>query len=389
MIVVMGTDGSIEEAVRSLGAEASDRHSELEAGRRVPDDLYEKTAEAGLFRQLVPSELGGLGRSPMEWFATGVELARSEASYAWVVTQGAAGLALIAAGGHPDLLEAVLADSTGAVTLSIAGAGSLTPSDGGFDVEGRWGFGSGCDGATWLGGLSVVKDQEPVNGMPELRYALVPSGRARIERSWDPIGMVGTGSDTIVIERQQIPDEWTLSTSKTSTWQRGPIAVAVGNGNWPIATSVAAVQLGTARLALDLATEMLPTKRPMPTFQPLSQNASVQRQLMRAEAMWNGCRAAVVEGLTELWSEAQQEGRLSTATRTKLLLANANANHTAVQIVDTCCELLGTAVVPAEATLGLCLRNAHTLLGHISTNSATFEFAGQVHFGHIEEHRLV
>lgn len=385
----MGAGEELEKAVLSLGVEAGDRHREMEAARRIPDDLYRKTAEAGLFRQLVPTELGGLGRTPAEWFATGVELARAEASYAWIVTQGAAGLALVSAGGHPELVQAVLSDSSGAVSLSVAGAGSLAPSDEGYQFEGRWAFASGCDGATWLGGLAVIADPEADRSAPQLRYALVPCERARIERSWDPIGMVGTGSDTIVIESQAIPSEWTLSASDRSRYERGPIGVAVGNGNWPIATSVAAVQLGTARRALDLTADTLPTKRPMPTFTPLSQNASVQRQLMRAEAMWYACRAAAEAALGDLWREAQENGRLSTETRTRLLIANTNANQTSVQIVDTCCELLGTAVVPAEGDLALCLRNAHTLLGHISTNGATLEFAGQVHLGLIPEHRLV
>lgn len=371
----------------ALGAEARERHPELEAARRVPDDLYRKTAEHGLFRQLVPTELGGRGRSPLEWFTTGVELASAEASYAWVVTQGAAGLALVAGGGDPALTEAVLSDELGAVSMSIAGAGSLTPTDDGYEVRGRWAFGSGCDGATWLGGLAAVTGGE--GRIPDLRYVIVPAPRASIERSWNPIGMIGTGSDTIVIEAQQIPASWTLSSRTPSPWNRGPIDVAVGNGNWLIATSVAAVQLGTARLALDVTTETLPTKRPAPTFRSLSENTAVQRQLMRADAMWCAARAGVQQALEQLWAEAHDHGRLSSGTRVRLLVANTHANQTAVEIVDTCSELLGTAVVPAEGTLARCLRDVHTLQGHIAANSATLEFAAQVHLGLLDEHVLV
>ena len=49
------------EAVSALATEAQERHSELNAARRIPVDLYRRTAEQGLFRQLVSTELGGRG----------------------------------------------------------------------------------------------------------------------------------------------------------------------------------------------------------------------------------------------------------------------------------------------------------------------------------------
>ena len=62
-----------------LAKEADARRSELERERRVPADLFHQAGEASLFRQLICTELGGLGRSAVEWFRTGVEMARWEA----------------------------------------------------------------------------------------------------------------------------------------------------------------------------------------------------------------------------------------------------------------------------------------------------------------------
>ena len=385
----MGNDvtNRSSDVVAALGSDARARHDEFEATRRVPEDLDRRAAEAGLFRQLVPEELGGLGRTPSEWFGVGIELARAEPSFSWVVTQGAAGMAWLVAGGHPEWVRTVLSDEHAEVASSFAGTGTLTPTNGRFRFEGRWDFGTGCHGATWVGGLAAVVGEEP--GLAKMRWALVPAGRARLEETWDPIGMVGTGSDTIVVDAQDVPAEWTFSSFVPSPFDRGPISVAVGNGNWPIATSVAAVQLGTARLALDLATEVLPAKRPAPNFVPLSTSAFVQRRLMHAEATWAACRAGVADALGALWEEAQRDGRLSSETRVRLLLANAHANRSAVEVVDSCCELVGTSMVPARGLMGACLRNAHTLLGHVSANGATLEFAGQVSLGLIDEHLLV
>jgi hypothetical protein len=56
----------------------------------VPPDLFRRAADAGLFRQLICAELGGPGRIAVEWFRTGVEMARWEPSFSWVAPQAAA-----------------------------------------------------------------------------------------------------------------------------------------------------------------------------------------------------------------------------------------------------------------------------------------------------------
>ena len=52
-------------------------------------------------------------------------------------------------------------------------AGSITPIDGGYRVEGRWGFASGCEHADWIFGNCV---EGLVDGHPVLRAALFTPG---------------------------------------------------------------------------------------------------------------------------------------------------------------------------------------------------------------------
>jgi alkylation response protein AidB-like acyl-CoA dehydrogenase len=55
-----------------LAKEADTRRGELERDRQVPKDVFQRAGDAGLFRQLVCVELGGLGRSVARCFCTGV-----------------------------------------------------------------------------------------------------------------------------------------------------------------------------------------------------------------------------------------------------------------------------------------------------------------------------
>ena len=150
------TVDALRESVRMIGDDIERRSEELGVSRRVPDDLYETIARSGLFRQLVPREMGGVGATPAEWFANGVELASRDASVGWVVTQGAAEFGWIANGGDPAWAAEVLADPLAASASTIAGHGTLTIDGDTGVLEGRWAFDTGCHGATWIGGQAAV-----------------------------------------------------------------------------------------------------------------------------------------------------------------------------------------------------------------------------------------
>jgi alkylation response protein AidB-like acyl-CoA dehydrogenase len=93
------TAESVLAIATELGAVAHARWEELDSGCRVPGDLYEAALRAGLFRSLVPAEMGGSGLCPLDWVRIGVELARHDASLGWVITQGAVELGWIATAG--------------------------------------------------------------------------------------------------------------------------------------------------------------------------------------------------------------------------------------------------------------------------------------------------
>ena len=77
----MGHD--LHDKAVSLAEEANSRREELVRTRCIPLDLFKRTAEGGLFRQLVAQQLGGLGLSPAEWFETGTWRDGSHRLHGW------------------------------------------------------------------------------------------------------------------------------------------------------------------------------------------------------------------------------------------------------------------------------------------------------------------
>lgn len=378
-----------EDRAVELARAADARSAELDAACRIPDDLYRAAAAAGLFRQLVVGQLGGQQRAPLDWFRTGVELARHEASFGWVVTQGAVELGWISAAADESWARDVLADPLGMSASSVAGGGTLTIDGERVRLSGRWSFNTGCQGATWVGGFAVVKRSGADPRAWESRWGWVPADRAELIEDWDPSGLRGTGSHTTVIREQDIPIEWTFDPASPTPNDRGPHRCLVGNGYWPIATSVAATQLGNARRALDEARMIVVSKAPAPDFAPLAENPSVQHRLVEAEGLWQAAIAAVERELASMWEEATERGELTQGQRVRLHRANATANRLAVRAVDLACEITGTTSVARRHVLGRCLRDAYALRGHITTAARAIEHNARVDLGLSDEDVLV
>jgi alkylation response protein AidB-like acyl-CoA dehydrogenase len=367
-----------------LAKEADARRAELERERQVPHDLFRRAKEAGLIRQLICAELGGLGRSAVEWFRTGVEMARWEPSFSWVITQGAGDHAAYVAAGDPSFASLFLADPNAYSSSSVKGGGTLVPEGDGYRLDGSWGFCSGCQGATWVGGQAVLPLAQGQQA-PEALMALVPIERARIEETWDVMGMIGTGSHTVVIEAQHIPAAWAFRLSRFGPRDYGPMSVAAGNSVWPIATSVAAVQLGTSRRALDAVADLVRAKAGKAGSALLIDNAYVQRLLMRAEAAWSAANAGVEQALIRMWQDAEQSRRLPIDTRIALLTANVHASTTAIEVIGTVCDIVGSSIAPAGAIFAACLRDARTLGSHIGVGGHKLELAARMRFGLLED----
>lgn len=368
------------DTARTLGQEADRRWAELDAASELPTDLVHAALDAGLFRTLVPTELGGAATTPVDWFRIGVELARHEASLAWVVTQGAAELGWIGAGADERWATEVLADPRASSASSIAGLGELDADGATVSFGGRWRFNTGCTGATWIGGLSLVA------GRAETRIAWVPADRAEIVRDWDATGMRGTGSHSTVVARQEIDLAWTFDVFSPTTNDRGPYRCLVGNGNWPIAGSVAAVQLGAARRALDEGHQLLLDKAPAPELTPLARNAAVQRAFARAEAVWNASVASVERELDAMWNEAHRDGTLSPERRYALFTANALASEQAAAVVESVSRLVGTVTLDRRHPLSRCRRDVDVLSTHLAVNGQALEYAGQIRLGLLDRH---
>jgi alkylation response protein AidB-like acyl-CoA dehydrogenase len=130
------------EAERLAGA-LRERNDEIESARRLPEPLVRAFDEAGLFRLCIPRSLGGPELPLGELVRVLETLASGDASAAWcamIASTTSALAAWLEPAAARDLFTAPGAVSGGV----FAPSGRARRVAGGFQTEGRWNFGSGC-----------------------------------------------------------------------------------------------------------------------------------------------------------------------------------------------------------------------------------------------------
>src|SRR5271166_1345109 len=195
--------------VRALLPEIEARAEEIEQAREVPRDLAEKLRIAGVFRRYVPRSHGGDEMWPDEGLTVIEELARADASVAWVAAVGSEGPSFYAYL-PPDTYDKIFAGGPDIIHSGVINAtGKAVRDKGGYRFSGRWSFASGSNNADYICIHGVLDGGEQAGGMPATRMGVVPAREVNIEDVWHVSGLKGTGSNDIVVSDLFIPDEWT------------------------------------------------------------------------------------------------------------------------------------------------------------------------------------
>ncbi|WP_327145307.1 hydrolase [Nocardia sp. NBC_01327] len=196
------------------------RHADKAEAARTPDPVVAAAVvAAGFARHFVPQQFGGSTGTFAELKQAATTIGAECPATAWCAVLAA--LMARAAGALPAEGQALL--WAGGPDVLIAGGvtprGTATAVDGGWLLSGAWPTVSGSEGADWVLLAAAVH----VAGGRADRVCLVPRSAVRIERSWDSIGMQGTGSHTVVVDQVFVPGEMTFSSSLLGEIDSAPV----------------------------------------------------------------------------------------------------------------------------------------------------------------------
>ena len=361
-------------AARSFDAELRARAREIEAARRLPEDLAERFAEAGFYRMCVPAAYGGLELPPARLLETLETLARADGSAAWCAFIGAttgAALAWLPEEGARELFAAPTTRLGGV----FAPRGRARPEGDVYRVSGRWAWGSGTQSAHWiLAGCAVEGAARPASLM-----LAVPAAEVEFLDTWHVAGLCGTGSTDFVIADRRVPARRGVELTAPPKLDR-PLYAFPAFGL--LALGIGAVALGLARAALEHFVALAGAKTPQGSSRPLAARGAAQAELARAEAEVRAGRAFLYGAVADAWDAAEAGAvPLAIPLRRDLRLATTHAVGAAVRATDALYLMAGGSAVYLDSPLQRIFRDLHVLTQHMMVAPPTWELAGRLLLG--------
>jgi 3-hydroxy-9,10-secoandrosta-1,3,5(10)-triene-9,17-dione monooxygenase len=200
---VSAESADVVRRTRELIPTLAQRAPQSAHGRSLPAQTIADMQEAGVFRVLQPKRWGGFEMDVRTYFEVQMALAEGDMSAAWIY--GVVGV-------HPWLM-ALLDDRAAQdvwgndasilISSSLAPMGKATAVDGGFVLNGRWKYSSGCEHCEWafLGAMVATEKSGP----PDQRHFLVPRTDYEIVDTWNVPGLRATGSHDVVVKDVFVP----------------------------------------------------------------------------------------------------------------------------------------------------------------------------------------
>jgi 3-hydroxy-9,10-secoandrosta-1,3,5(10)-triene-9,17-dione monooxygenase len=360
------------ERARDLLPALRERAPHAEDLRRLPDETERDFHDAGLFRMVQPTRVGGAELDYGILVDLGAIVGRACGSSAWN---------LINLGCHhwmlgmfpPAAQDEVWNENPDALIASsfIFPAGRAKRAKGGFLVSGRWPFSSGVDNAGWnmLAGMVAGDDGAP----PEHRLFVLRRGEYEIIDTWHAAGLRGTGSKDVEAEEVFVPEHRTLAArdmrggpSPGSAVNPGPLYRLPLFAVFPYVLSGAA--LGVAQGAWEGHVGVLRDRVSNYTGARVAEFAAVQIKLAEAKS-----RIDAAERIMQL--DCADAMRIGEAGDVPDIESKARFRRNGAYSVGLCTEavdivfgLAGGSGLYDTSPIQRAFRDAHAIAAHIAFN---------------------
>ena len=179
------------------------RASKGEKDRRIAKETIAEMQEAGLFRVLQPKRWSGFELPIGTYFDIEMALAEGDMSVAWVygvVGTHPWGLSLFDDRAANDVWGK---DPSTLISSSLMPSGTAMPEPGGYRVQGRWRYSSGCEHCDWAFLGATIEGA--AGGYPDRCLFLIRRSDYEIIDTWHVSGLKGTGSHDIAVKGVFVP----------------------------------------------------------------------------------------------------------------------------------------------------------------------------------------
>jgi indole-3-acetate monooxygenase len=370
--------GLVERA-KALAPLLAEEADEIERTRRLTPKVVSALIKNGLYKSLLPKNIGGFESPPMVFMEMLEEIAKADASTAWCVGQCSV-VGMTAAYLDADVAHQVFG-KPGDIAAWGAIAHAVQAVPGGYTISARWDFASGMRQANWFGAHVQVLEADGTtrmrpNGTPEIRTILFPASSATVHDMWNVIGLCGTGTDSYSVENLFIPDNMAaLRDDFSALREKGPLYGITTYSMFGL--GFGAVSLGVARATLDAAID-LSRKKHSVGIAAMKDNSAVQGLIGRTEAKLRAARAYHFSTATNAWQEILSTGKLSEQGRAAIRLSATYTIHQSTEVVETAYHMAGATAVFKSNPFERRFRDMHAISQQIQARDNHYEDVGKM-----------
>ncbi|MFD7446130.1 acyl-CoA dehydrogenase family protein [Streptomyces sp. NPDC059909] len=376
--------GSVLEAVRDIVPTLRENGQRAEENRWIPEENIDLMDKAGVFRTAMPRRFGGLDFSVEDQCRVLSEIGRGCGSTAWLamVWVSSVGLATL----YPDKAQEEIFGS-GPVRISggFTPSGTLTPTEGGYVLDGTWRFNSGCRAADW--NITAALCERPDGSHGEL-IAILPMSEFSIADDWNTSSAAATGSSTTTAKGVFVPEHRVIGYGDAIfNTTPGRDAEVTPGRRYRLFSYImavcAAAYLGVARGAYELFLERVPGRGITYT----NWNDQAQHPLTQIQVATAANKLSAAEGLQSqilalLQERADADAEPADAEKADVRGKAAFAIQLAKEAVEILYNAGGASVIQRSVPLQRFHRDAQGLALHgmllLSTN---LEVQGRVLLG--------
>lgn len=360
------TSVELQARARALVPSLRERGFTGDRDRRLPDSVMADLLEAQLIQMLAPQRFGGPQADLTTFFDAAVTVTEGDGATGWLF--GILGAHHWALSHFPLEVQARLyaGKDHAFFPMTFSGkGGSARKVDGGYVVDGRWGFATGIDFSDWVGVLAKIEGQED-----DVLNLLIPARDVEVIDTWFMSGMRGTGSRDVVVRDVFVPDDQCLLQSALMSG-RTPGAKASPEQRLLRAPFYAvllvapvAAALGLARRAIDEFTDFT---RGRVGYGGMDHAArpSTHIRLANAAARWDAYHSRIRSQFAEIDAVTQTLGKFTIEQRLRYRRDVALAVSECARIVDDMVGAAGARAQHESSPFQLIQRDMNTIRTHV------------------------
>jgi alkylation response protein AidB-like acyl-CoA dehydrogenase len=376
---------SVDDVVAQLEPVLREYAPIAERERQLAPEAMAALVDAGLFRVWTPRAYGGLEVDTLTGINLFEGIARIDSAAGWLVANQT-GISTFGAFFAPEGAAEMFTDPRTLCAGAWFPPGTAERVDGGYQVSGRWSFGSGCHYATWLTAQALVTE----NGVPRLGpdgnptplIVFIRADEAEVlDGTWKTLGMRGTGSYDFRASDVFVPDRraWAIRPF-------GPLPEAYSGevyrmGVWTVGPVNGAVALGIAQSAIDDFIHLAAEKTPSYTQTGLADRSIVQERVARAQAYVDAARSYLHAAIQAAAEYVRTEPRVDMAHGMRMALAGSFTMEATGIAVDLIHALAGASAIRDEQPFQQHFRDVHTVSQHAFSSMSRYESVGKLMLG--------